>query len=116
MTFDVDPVGYVRMTQRSKWLKSPTMLRYHAYRDMIRLLAGDWKPGDVLGVRFFIAMPESWSGVKKAKMLGEPHQQRPDLSNLIKAFEDVFGEDKHIWRYSPAPFKVWAKEGRIEAT
>ena len=34
-------------------------------------------------------MPESWSNNKKIYNLGKPHQQTPDLDNLIKAFLDA---------------------------
>ncbi len=67
---------------------------------------------------FYMPMPKSWSKKKKAEMVGRCHQQRPDLSNLVKAAEDAarYGKkkgDQTIWHYGGL-MKVWAEEGSIE--
>ena len=57
-------------------------------------------------------MPKSWSKKRKAKLLGKPHQQIPDLDNLIKALNDCLrDEDKYIWEVNAS--KTWWDEGRI---
>ena len=54
-----------------------------------------------------------WSKKKKAMMVGTPHQQVPDLSNMLKAIEDaIFLDDSAIWNYSGLE-KLWAYEGSI---
>jgi Holliday junction resolvase RusA-like endonuclease len=46
-------------------------------------------------------------------MLGEYHQQTPDLDNLIKALGDaMYSDDSHIARICAT--KVWAEDGFIE--
>ena len=112
LTLAVDPVGKPRMTQRDRWKKRPVVLAYFAYRDEIKKQAEEWVPPDYgLKILFVIPMPASWSGVKKAKMLGELHQQKPDIDNLLKAFFDCFGEDCHIANVQAT--KRWGKTGEI---
>ena len=42
-----------------------------------------------------------------------PHQQRPDLDNLIKAFKDALcEEDSHVHTYGVMK-KVWGEEPKI---
>lgn len=44
----------------------------------------------------------------------QPHLQKPDLSNLIKALEDaVYSQDSIIWSYAGLA-KRWAYKGSIE--
>lgn len=62
---------------------------------------------------FFMPMPKSWSKAKREKMLGQLHQQKPDLSNLLKALEDsLYGDDSHIAHYGSLT-KVWSETGHI---
>jgi len=58
-------------------------------------------------------MPQSWSKKKRAEMRGKPHQQRPDLDNLIKAFKDALCEDdSHVHTYFEMK-KIWGDVGQI---
>ncbi len=58
-------------------------------------------------------MPKSWTKKKALEMNGKPHKQTPDLSNLIKAFEDaLWKEDSVISEYGSMK-KVWGKVGSI---
>lgn len=96
----VDPVGKVRMTQSDKWKVGdkarPAVKRYRAYKDALRELGATLEPGDEL--HFHIQMPPSWSKKKRAAHAGQPHTQRPDLTNLVGGYEDaVLAEDKGIW-------------------
>jgi len=55
--------------------------------------------------RFFMKMPKSWSKKKKSEMIGLPHIKKPDLSNLIKFYEDALNkimwkDDSNIWEIS----------------
>ncbi len=66
-----------------------------------------------LSIRFILPMPDSWSARKKVAQNGHPHQQRPDLDNLLKAFLDAMAsEDGFVWRVTAE--KQWGYEGRIE--
>jgi Holliday junction resolvase RusA-like endonuclease len=58
-------------------------------------------------------MPKSWSKKKRERMDGQPHRQRPDLSNLIKALEDsLYEDDSKIWQYRGLE-KRWGETGQI---
>ncbi len=101
------------MTQRDRWAKRPAVLRYWAFVEQIRL-ANVKLPECGAEVTFFIPMPRTWIKKKKELHYGTPHQQRPDLSNLIKALEDsIYGEDSHIWHYADLR-KVWSDIGAIK--
>lgn len=101
------------MTRRDKWKSPPrpSVARYRAFADECRLKIKQELDG--AEVVFFISMPASWSDGKRKDMLGRPHKQRPDLSNLIKALEDaLYGDDAAISSYSGLR-KVWAADGKI---
>lgn len=113
MKYPITPCPKPRMTQKDKWEKRPRVLRYRAFCDECRL-RGVHLPVAGAEVHFVLPMPKSWSDTKRAEMLGQPHQQKPDISNLLKALEDaVVKDDSKIWHYA-AQSKTWGKEGSIE--
>lgn len=104
-----------RMTQADSWKKRPIVLKYWEYKDKIRFWAreNNFRLGNEICVIFYIPMPKSWSVKKKAKMLYTPHQQRPDVDNLIKGLMDaLLDEDSHI--HTVCAKKIWYTEGSIE--
>lgn len=97
MKINLLPVPKPRMTQRDRWAKRPAVVKYYAYCDELREI---WKKenGDIpvshsLKLEFGIPMPNSWSQKRKKQLAGSPHQQRPDIDNLVKAFLDALCED-----------------------
>lgn len=70
-------------------------------------------PPNELSIQFFIPVPDSWSNKKKLEMHNEPHQQKPDIDNLVKGFLDAFlVDDSSVWRVDSA--KLWtANAGEI---
>ena len=112
--YQITPVPKPRMTRRDKWLKPPRpcVARYWEFCDLVK--ANKIKlPESGSRISFFIPMPKSWSSRKKEDYYGEPHQSRPDLSNLLKALEDcLYKEDSHIWSYASIE-KLWGYEGAI---
>lgn len=57
-------------------------------------------------------MPKSWSNKKRNEMLGKPHQQKPDIDNLIKAVLDCLcKDDSYIWNVTA--LKQWDINGSI---
>ena len=110
--YPIDPVAKPRQTQRDVWAKRPCVLRYRQFADDCRKL-GMVLPSHGASVQFVIAMPKSWSEKKRAAMLGQPHTQKPDIDNLLKAIADaVHGDDSHIWHYAGLS-KVWGETGGI---
>lgn len=113
--FRIDPIAKPRMTRSDKWNERPAVLRYWAFKDELQREAG--RQGFILPpaftVTFYIPMPQSWSKAKKQRYLHKPHQQKPDLDNLIKALNDSLAseDDTYIWFVNAC--KVWALEGAI---
>lgn len=112
MIHPVIPAPKPRMTQRDKWQKRPAVMRYRAFADEVRLRKIEL-PESGAWIVFHIAMPASWSKMKREMMRGKPHKQRPDLDNMLKALADaVHAEDSGLWDYRAS--KIWADEGGIE--
>ena len=119
--FDVNPVAKPRMTQRDKWKKRSVVEKYHAYKDKMNLEAQKMDmpilPGVLNSLIFNVEMPQSWSKKKKEALNGRPHQQTPDLDNLLKAFQDALcHEDSHIYLIRAGLGKYWAHHGSIILT
>lgn len=108
---NINPVSKPRMTQRDKWAKRPCVLKYFKFRDDIRAAKVNI-PEDSAHIKFFIPMPKSWSKKKKLGMMLKPHQQRPDVDNLLKAILDaVFDEDCRVFDIRVS--KYWSDKGSI---
>ena len=111
----IDPIGKPRMTQRDKWKKRPCVLRYREFCDRTRAAFElvRFELPDAFSIRFTVEMPASWSAKKRAAMLGAPHQQKPDIDNMIKAVCDAAKkEDCTVHRVNAE--KVWGKAGSIK--
>ena len=100
--FHVVPIGKPRMTQRDRWKKRAPVLRYHAFKDELRLivnrlphLRATLASGDVQRVSWtaFFPRPKSWSKRQKAAMAGALHRAKPDRDNVDKAILDALFED-----------------------
>ena len=110
-TYPITPVPKPRMTQRDKWAKRPSVLRYRAFCDEVRLRHVSVEEHGTQ-VTFVLPMPKSWSKKKRKEMNDKPHKQTPDLDNLCKALLDaIFTDDSHI--SSIVLFKVWGETGGI---
>lgn len=105
--FEVEPMGAPRMTQRDKWAQRMVVIRYFRFKDLIRETARkkNFKLGKHLEITFYIQIPKSWSKTKTKEKNITLHDQKPDLDNLLKAFQDAFGEDKHV--ASVVATKIW---------
>lgn len=109
--YDIVPVGKPRMTQRDRWKGRPVVKRYHAFCDQVRAM-GVSVPEAHGHITFVLPMPKSWPARKRQAMAWQPHQQRPDSDNLVKALLDaVFDEDAHVWDFRVT--KLWGDHGMI---
>ena len=107
---DIAPCPKPRMTQADKWRKRQSVMKFFAFRDAVKqyieskvVLQSPYHSHHLefesFDIEFHIPMPKSWSKKKKALHNGQPHNQRPDLDNYIKAWCDsVFQEDSVVWR------------------
>ena len=115
ITINVAPCSKPRMTRADKWKKRQCVTKFFAFRDAVRQFqethAISWWSFDI---EFYIEMPKSWSKKKKSLHNGQPHNQRPDLDNLVKSWCDsVFEEDSVVWRFKAS--KRWTdQEGHIK--
>ena len=111
MIYDITPVPKPRMTQRDKWQKRPAVLRYREFCDQVRAAGIEIKQQGS-EITFYLPMPKSWSKKKRQEMDGQPHKQKPDLDNIIKALLDaVHDEDCEVW--SLAAEKRWSEKGGV---
>ena len=114
ITIAIDPMGAVRQTQADRWKKRPAVLKYRSFRDKIRqkCIDGGFELGESFEILFYIAMPESWSKKKKERMFMQPHNQKPDIDNLIKSVMDALKkDDKKVWKIKA--LKSWHTDGFI---
>lgn len=112
--FVLDPVARPRQTRADRYRNPPRapVAKYRGFCDHLRALAGPWQMPDAMTIIFYIPMPASWSRKKKRAMDARPHQQTPDLDNLVKAALDaLLKEDKTVWQVWAE--KRWAYQGSI---
>lgn len=112
--FDITPIGKVRMVRSDTWSKRPAVAKYWLFKDQLNILARQKKYiiGNTLDIIFRLPMPDSWSKKKKNKMKGQPHDQKSDLDNLIKAFLDCLtDDDSKVYKIKSE--KYWATTGSI---
>ena len=113
MVIKILPVPKPRMTRADKWRKRDSGMRYRNFCDELGLKVGSYEVPPTLRLSFSIPMPPSWSQKKRERMMDTPHQQKPDIDNLVKAFLDALCEDdSYVWNVNAS--KIWGKEGRIE--
>lgn len=109
--YSIKPHTKPRMTHADRRIPRKCVQRYWDFKDELRLLKATFNNGE--GITFIIPMPKSWSKKKKREMDNMPHQQTPDIDNLVKGFFDaIFDEDKHIWHVGETK-KIWGKTGLI---
>ena len=110
-SYPIAPVAKPRMVYSDRYKKRPTTTKYWKFKDEVRR-AGVRLPESGFSVLFVIPMPESWPKKKKIEMNGQPHQQKKDLDNLLKALLDaIYKEDCVVWDVRVS--KIWGYSGSI---
>lgn len=91
----IEPMGAVRMTQRSKW-KDPAAQRYLSYKGVIGLTANKHFPAPLetpvsITIAFYYPIPKKWSKQKKddANDQGIVPVVKPDIDNCVKGVFDA---------------------------
>ena len=114
--FNVTPVPKPRMTRRDKWAKRDCVVKYYDFKDEMALEARRLKfeLPDEFRVVFGVPFPRSYSLKKRERLLGKPHQIRPDIDNYLKALFDALVEnDSSLWHVEVS--KIWTTgDGFIE--
>ena len=62
----IKPVGKPRMTRRDVWAKRPVVLRYRAFKDVLKANYSHLSNVNALYMEFHLKMPKSWSKKKRA--------------------------------------------------
>lgn len=106
---ELRPQGLRRLHRIQKYNRYKTALRYEAQSKRFEM------PEYGAHITFYIPVPQSWRPNKKKIHHLQPHQQKPDNDNLVKAFKDsVLKEDKAIWDYRITKRWINSNEGYIE--
>lgn len=114
ININIEPCPKPRMTKSDKWNKRPVTQRYWDYKAYIRLQAKEYKykPNNRLQLIFLISMPVSWSKRKRELLDGKPHQNKPDIDNLIKGILDAFFDNDNVV-YEVWAAKCWSRKGFV---
>lgn len=109
--YEITPVAAPRQVKSDSWSPRPQVKKYRAFRDEVRL-RGVSVPAQGARVTFVVPMPASWPKYQRNNLDGQPHRQKPDIDNLIKALLDaVYGDDCGVSDISAR--KVWGRKGAI---
>lgn len=114
LNWDIPPVPKPRMTRRDVWKKRPVVERYYRFKDAVRAMAAKdkFELPEEYEIIFYVEMPKSWSEKKKKEYDGKPHQQKPDLDNYVKAFQDALvDEDSYVYKLTASKF--WKRHSSL---
>lgn len=129
--FRIKALPKPRMTKRDKWLGNPNykprtraeqkrqemLINYWQYKDTLKILTlkhgYNLSKNELKDITFIFEIPKSTPKKKINEMLGKLHEKKPDLDNLVKAFQDCLLEnDSHIASYDRIK-KMWGLENMI---
>lgn len=121
----LNPCPAPRMTRSDKWKTNPNHIdpkkrqrvcvqKYFQFKKDFKRLCdlNKWELKSEIKLKFILPVSDSWSNKKKNDMINKPHQQRPDLDNLVKAICDSFGVDDGFVSKIEAE-KYWGEKGEI---
>lgn len=113
--FDIIPIPKPRMNKSDAWRGRKCVAEYWKFKDELIIQAKKmgFKIGNKIHIICYMPVPASWSEKKKQKMIGEPHLQKPDCDNLLKAFQDCLTDDDSKI-YDARCEKYWSAIPRIE--
>jgi len=113
MYVPVIPVAKPRMTRSDKWKERDIVMRYRAFKDELRLSKiGSLVLTAPMWLVFVLPLPPSWPKKRILSSNGKPHQQKPDIDNLVKGFLDALLEDDSVI-YEVHALKVWGSNPGI---
>jgi Holliday junction resolvase RusA-like endonuclease len=96
------PMGKPRMTRQDQWLVGDKMrevvARYWAYAQLLRDAFDGKFPEEISGMKadFYIAFPKSYPVWKRLQLDGKPHEEMPDIDNLLKGAMDALVANDEI--------------------
>lgn len=111
--FNITPIGKPRMTRSDKWNKRPCTTRYWAFKDFVT--KDEFELPNRFTVLFCVPFPKSYTKKKCRELFLQPHQEKPDIDNMVKSLLDSLKKEdkdvyeiraKKIWSYKPAIFVI----------
>jgi len=105
-----------RMTKSDKWNQRPATSKYWAFKDLLTMQARiqGFVLSDQIKIVAHLPMPKSWSKKKRGEFAFEPHQQKPDIDNIIKSVQDILmKEDSTIWEVHALKYWTEAPGGKL---
>ena len=104
----VIPMGAVRMTRRGKFVNESAK-RYLTYKDFIKLHINQQAKQESIvnqigvDIVFTMPIPPSWSKKKQREAVGQYHNKKPDIDNLVKGLFDslnglIWKDDNQVAR------------------
>ena len=85
------PIGKPRMTRRDKWARRPPVMKYRAWSDRLKKIAGEIPEANKVRLLSWLAVFEpakSHSKKKRESMMGTLHRNKSDRDNIDKAILD----------------------------
>ncbi|MCR4339433.1 MAG: RusA family crossover junction endodeoxyribonuclease, partial [Gemmatimonadaceae bacterium] len=76
---------FVNPTALTEWQDQVARVAITALRSSSWRLVGQY----AVTAEFRLPMPPSWSNKKRLAMIGQPHAQKPDIDNLLKAVLEI---------------------------
>ena len=112
LRIETKPMAKPRMTQRDKWKKRPIVVRWNAYKDIIRLFSSPnfEMPLFDYWMIFTFELPKDWH----VSIIGTPHQHTPDKDNLEKGILDIFLLHDDSAVFDGRVTKLWGDIDSIE--
>ena len=103
----IRPIGKVRLNRSDSWKKKDgtfrrdAVNRWYEYKDLLKyiidLYAVSINECNELQIQAWFKVSNSWSGAKKARMVGKLHDLKPDADNIAKGVMDaLFQHDQQI--------------------
>lgn len=103
--YRIKPTPAPRQSRRDTWNPTPMVVRYRAFKDLVRLNRVTIDVDHFYSILFAFKQPKSFKN--QAGRMYTPHRRKPDKDNLEKALLDaLFTEDCHAWH--GAVTKIWA--------
>lgn len=104
---EIEPLGYVRRTRADAWKKRPVVNKYYSYKNLLAYLLNrmGYNQSNSLEIVFHLPIPKSLSKTKINAINGKPHNKKPDIDNLVKAFLDTATkQDSFVYKIKASKF------------
>ncbi len=108
----IQPMPAPRLTHQGR--HTARAKKYYAYKKTLKMFCkvNDFALSEKVKITFYMPVPKSITKKERAKRLGNPHKQRPDLDNLVKGVWDGLAKEDGYIHYLECS-KIWAEEGKI---